>query len=408
MSGAPRPPAARTLTVSRATAGFIARGHPWVRPDRFTRGLERLRPGDAVDLVDDRGMALASALADPAAEVCARVFHRLPGKKFDPAAAIQRAWERRAALAAQAADAATTCYRVVHGEADFIPGLRVERYGDVIVAVLLAECLVPHLDALCRALQACLPGATVVVRDHRDDLRVRETASWRWNSDGTRGKLDPEATVTAHELGVPLLVRPFAGLATGVYVDQRATRQWLRPQASGKRVMNLFAYTGLFSTSLLQAGAAAALDVDLSAPALAQASDNARLAGVADRHRTQHGECRKILSALTETFDLIIVDPPTSAQGEGGWILRRDYPEVLSLAWAKLAPGGLLLAACNTLHGKPFALAEALTAACPGGRSVPTPALGEDLPQLKGFPEGRPFQLAAVIKSALQPVVRAG
>ncbi len=391
---------ARTLTVSRATAGFIARGHPWVRPDRFTRGLERLSPGDVVDLIDERGVALASALADPAAEVCARVFHRLPGKRFDAAAAIQRAWERRAPLhlLATSDDQRTTCYRVVHGEADFLPGLRVERVADVLIVVLMADCVATHLDAICQALHACLPNAIVVVRDHRDDLRVRETSSWRWQGPGIRSALDPVETVIGHEFGVPLVVRPYAGLATGIYVDQRPTRAWLRPQARGARVLNLFSYTGLFSISLLQAGAASAVDVDLSAPALAQAGDNARLAGVADRHRTMHGECRKVLSNLNEHFDRIIVDPPTSAHGEGGWILRRDYPEVLSLAWARLAPGGVLLAVCNTVHGKPFGLSEALAAACPGGHALPTPALGDDVPQLKGFPEGRPYVLAAVVR----------
>lgn len=404
MDTRPLPPPARSaalvLSVSRATAGFIARGHPWVRPDRFTRGLERLRAGDTVNLVDERGIALASALADPTAEVCARVFHRLPGKKFSPGEAIQRAWERRAELHAAAAAGHTTCYRVVHGEADFLPGLRVERYADVLVVVLLAECLTPHVEAICRALLGCLPSATIVVRDHRDDLRVRETASWRWLPDGSRGLLDPTAMVVGHELGVPVAVRPFAGLATGIYVDQRPTRAWLRPQAVGKRVLNLFAYTGLFSTSLLQAGAISAVDVDLSAPALAQATENAQLAGVASRHRTDHGECRKVLSAMGAEFDCIIVDPPTSAQGEGGWILRRDYPDVLRLAWAKLAPGGMLVACCNTLHGKTFGVGEALAAACPGGRAVATPALGEDVPQVKGFPEGRPYQLAAVVRPA--------
>ena len=388
----------KRLAVSRATAGFISRGHPWVRPDRFTRGLERLQAGDAVDLVDERGVALASALADPAAEVCARVFHRLPGKKFDAAAAIQRAWERRAELHAAANSGQTSCYRVVHGEADYLPGLRVERYAHVMVVVVLAECLAPHLDAVCRALLTCLPTATIVVRDHCDDLRVRETASWRWLPDGTKGELAAQAMIVGNELGVPVAIRPFAGLATGIYVDQRQTRAWLRPHVTGKSVLNLFAYTGLFSTSLLHAGAASALDVDLSAPALAQATENAQLAGVAQRHRTEHGECRKVLTALDQTFDRIIVDPPTSAQGEGGWILRRDYPEVLRLAWAKLAPGGLLLACCNTLHGKTFGVAEALSAACPGGQPVPTPGLGDDIPQVKGFPEGRPYQLAAVVR----------
>ena len=357
--------------------------------------MERLRTGQSVTLVDDRGRGLASALADPGAEVCARVFHRQPDKQFTPAEALQRAWKRRADLHA---DAGTTCYRVVHGEADYLPGLRVERYGDVLVAVVLADCLMLHLDELCRMLTELLPGATVVVRDHRDDVRRSAVRSWRWQADGGRGTLDAEASVTGHELGVPVLIKPFAGLATGIYVDQRGTRQWLRPQAVGKRVLNLFAYTGLFSTSLLHAGAASALDVDLSAPALALARDNARLANVTERHRTVTGECRTVLAGMSEQFDIVIVDPPTSAQGDGGWILRRDYPEVLRLAWERTAPGGLLLACCNTLHGKPFALREALREACPGARSVATPEPAGDVPLLSGFPEGRPWQLAAACR----------
>lgn len=385
------------LIVSRATVGFIERGHPWVRPDRFTRGMAQLRTGQSVTLVDDKGRGIASALADPGAEICARVFHRQPEKTFNPTEALHRAWKRRAELHA---DPSTTCYRVVHGEADYIPGLRIERYGEVLVVVILADCLLVHLDALCRSLLELQPGATVVVRDHREDVRRSAVRSWRWQANGDRGALDAQTSITAVELGVPVQLKPFAGLATGMYVDQRATRHWLRPQALGKRVLNLFAYTGLFSTSLLQAGAVAAVDVDLSAPALAQARDNAQLAGVSARHRTITGECRTVLADLSEQFDIVIVDPPTSAQGEGGWILRRDYPEVLRLAWARIAPGGLLLACCNTLHGKAFPLRDTLREACPGARTVPTPDPGLDIPLLSGFPEGRPWQLATALRPA--------
>jgi 23S rRNA (cytosine1962-C5)-methyltransferase len=392
----PRLPAPRSLVVSRATAGFLERGHPWVRPDRFTGSLHELQPGQVITLVDERGRQLASALADPQAEVCARVFHRLPGKAFDPAGAVTRAWERRSALHA---DPGTDCYRLVHGEADFLPGLRVERYASVLVILVLADCIVPHLDPIAATLASLLPGAEVLIRDHRSDIRRAAIATRRW---GSPAALDAEATVVGHELGVPVTIAPYDGLATGIYVDQRATRAWLRPHAAGKRVLNLFAYTGLFSTSLLAAGAVSALDLDLSAPALALASANARLAGVADRHRTRQGDCRSALAQLTEEFDLIIVDPPTSAQGgdggQGGWILRRDYAEVLHLAWQRLAPDGLLVAGCNTLHGKPFGLTEAVAAACPDGSNRPVPEPGEDIPLLKGFPEGRPWRLSAIVK----------
>ncbi len=385
----------KTLIVSRLTARFISAGHPWVRVDRFTRGLEALAPGDAVTLVDDTGRGLASAIADPANEICARVYHRQPGKSFDVAAAIARAWTKRDALHADAdAEAGSDCYRVVHGEGDFLPGLRVERHADVLIAVVFCDAIAAHLPAIITALGHCLPNARILIKDHRDDLRRRDVAV-RW-ADGST--VDPDLTVIGRELGVRYPLRPCAGLATGLYVDQRATRAWLRQFAPGARVLNLFAYTGAFSLSLLHAGAATAVDVDLGAPALARASEAAQLNGVANRHRIIHADCRRFLTDSTDLFDIAICDPPTAAQGGDGWIVRRDYPDLLRLLLPRLAPGGLLIACCNTLGGKAFALDTAVSDAANGLRLTPVPApqLGIDLPQLKGFQEGLPYRLLAV------------
>jgi 23S rRNA G2069 N7-methylase RlmK/C1962 C5-methylase RlmI len=93
-------------------------------------------------------------------------------------------------------------------------------------------------------------------------------------------------------------------------------------------------------------------------------------------------------------------DPPTAAQGGDGWILRRDYPEVLRAACARLAPSGMLVACCNTIGGKPFPLMDVVTEATRAAgvttSDVAVPALGEDLPALSGFPEGRPYRLVAI------------
>jgi len=399
------------LHVGRTTARFIQDGHPWVRPDRFTFGLDRLRAGDVVTLMDENGRGLASALADPTAEACARVFHRLPGKTFDPAAAIKRAWDRRAALHA---DPDTTVYRIVHGEADFIPGLRVERYGDVLVVEVRCDAIARYADAVATALAGLMPAARIVIKDHRDDLRRSPVANRMFDGDeasraGARRSqdvdpsrerraparlFDADEVVTVRELGVTLHARPFAGLATGIYLDQRATRAWLRPTIVGAKVLNLFAYTGAFSASLLAAGAAESTDVDVAAPALAIATANAEANGVADRHAAIQSDCGGFLAASNRTWDLIIIDPPTSALGDGSWVLRRDYPALLRLAWSRLAPGGRLVACCNTIHGKPFPLIETLVVL--GGERWDTPSLADDVPLLKGFPEGRPYQLAAV------------
>jgi len=373
----------RDLGVGRESAGFVQRGHPWIRPDRFTIGLDRLRPGEVVRLVDEHKRPVATALADPGATVCARVVP----DGWDPAAAARRAWQRRSALHA---DAATDCYRVVHGEADALPGLRVERLGTCLNAVVTAACILPHLDAALGALAACLPGCTVIVHDHLADLRRAGVRTRAW----PEGVVDPGLIVEARELGVTYPLRPAAGLACGIYVDQRATRAWLRRRAAGLSVLNLFAYTGAFSLSLLAAGATSATDVDLSQPSLDRAAEAAARNGLSG-HRIVRRDARSFLAAEQQRFDRVIIDPPTSAQGEDGWVARRDYPELLRLAWPRVTPGGLLLAISNSV-GKPFPLRETMRAACPSGKPVDGPDLGEDIPQLPGFPEGRPFRLTGM------------
>ncbi len=372
----------RDLIIGRESAGFVQRGHPWIRPDRFTKGLEALRAGEVVNLIDENRRHVALALSDPGATVCARV---LPAR-WDPAFAAGKAWERRAHLHA---DPATDCYRLVHGEADALPGLRVERFADCLAATVTAACIVPHLDAVLTALAQRLPGVRIVIHDHLADLQRSGVRSRMWPV----GTCDAETVVNGRELGVTYPLRPFAGIASGLYVDQRSTRHWLRGRAKGATVLNLFAYTGAFSLSLLAAGATAATDVDLSQPSLARAAETAALNGLTG-HRTVRQDARSFCSSDQGRYSLVIIDPPTSAQGGDGWIARRDYPDLLRLAWARVAPGGLLMAVSNTV-GKPFALREALLAACPGGRLSEGPPLDDDLPQRQGFPEGRPFRLAA-------------
>ena len=161
----------KEVRVGRQSAGFIARGHPWLRADRFTQGLDQVAPGTAVTLVDERGRRLASALADPGAAVAARVFHRQPDRPFDPAAALGRAWQRRKSLHA---DPATDCYRLVHGEADFLPGLVVERYAGVLVAQCRTRAMRAYRAALLAGLRTLAPAAQLIWREHLDDLRRRD------------------------------------------------------------------------------------------------------------------------------------------------------------------------------------------------------------------------------------------
>ncbi len=380
----------KKLIVGRVSADFIKRGHPWVRPDKFTQGLEKLETGEAVTLVDQQGHGIASALIDRHDATCARVYHQRPDRPFQATEAFYRAWEKRAALHA---DEQTTCYRIVHGEADFLPGLRVERYGNIIVLVLLAPCMQVYLDKLIAAAQNCAPEARLVIKEHTTDIRKEQIRCY----DRNRQNCDPNETVIAQECGAFIEVAPFADLATGIYVDQRCTRTWLHNMCAGKSVLNLFAYTGVFSSSLLVAGASQAVDVDLSGPALETAVRNAELNAVSQQHTVVKSDCGSFLKQDNHSYDIIIVDPPTSARGasqakKGNWILRRDYPALLAAASKRLSPHGMIISCCNTL-GKPFPLANNIDKALPDATVVSAPQLADDIPQKKGFPEGRPWRM---------------
>ncbi|MCX8040598.1 MAG: class I SAM-dependent methyltransferase [Planctomycetota bacterium] len=372
------------LVIGRASAAFVQRGHPWVRVDRWTRGLAGLRPGQRVQLCDEHGRRLAEALADPESPICARVVP----EHWDAVSAARAAWQRRAPLHR---DPQTDCYRLVHGEADALPGLRVDRYGACLIATVSAGCIQPYLDAVLGALAELASPDLVVVHEQLADLRCAPVRSWRW----PERVAVPEVQREGRELGVSFLLRPAGGLNPGLYVDQRATRAWLRQRARGARVLNLFAFTGAFSVSLLCAGAAAATDVDIAASALQRAADNAERNGVGARHRALRSDARTFCARSLERYDLVIIDPPTAAQGERSWVARRDYPELLRLAWRLLEPGGLLLAVSNT-QGRPLPLADLVSQSCPGAQRLAGPELAEDVPLLPGFPEGRPYRLVAV------------
>lgn len=379
----------RHLCIGRQSAAFISRGHPWLRKDRFTGSLAGLDNGDVVTLCDEQRRPLASALIDREhPTICARVFHRQGDRDFDPVAACTRALQQRTKLLSQGD---TNCLRLIHGEGDYLPGIRVERLGPALHVVVMSCCIRPYVERIASycADYCGIPGHQVVIREHLDDQRRKPTRARML--DGS--PLDPDWQVPGQELGVPVCVQPAAGLATGIYVDQRGTRRWLAQRCAGGRVLNLFAYTGLFSTSMLVAGAAQAVSVDLSAPALALAQENARIAQVAERHQVIHGDCLSFCQENGEQYDWIICDPPTAAQGGRGWVARRDYPKLLQAMVPLLSPQGYMLACVNTL-GKPYDLGRALGAA--GLQTLAperAPQLEEDIPQRKGFHEGRPYQL---------------
>jgi 23S rRNA (cytosine1962-C5)-methyltransferase len=178
-----------------------------------------------------------------------------------------------------------------------------------------------------------------------------------------------------HEHGVPYEARLSEGLRTGLFLDQRDNRALLRRLANGKRVLNLFGYTGSFSVAALVGGATSAITVDVSKAALSWADRNVARLGCADRHHSLAEDAfvaLKTFAARGERFDCVVVDPPSySTSKHGRFRAIKDYERLCGAALEVLSPDGILLA-CLNHHGiaQPMLRRFVQAAAHTGGRSI--------------------------------------
>jgi 23S rRNA (cytosine1962-C5)-methyltransferase len=324
----------------------LLRRHPWVFQGSIEKG--RADPGETVRVESHDGAFLAWGAYSPESQIRVRAW------SFDEAERIDtKFFERRlaAAIALRARMAVPSDgVRLVHGEADGLPGLVVDRYGDILSVQFLATGVERWKAAIADALLA-LTGCTRLYE--RSDASVRaleglpSVRAWlRGGSD------DPAASrVTIHESGWQLTVDVAEGHKTGYYLDQRDNRarfaQLVRHYGC-KSVLNCFSYTGGFSVAALAGGATRVISVDSSAAALARAHEHVALNGFDPAlHETRDADVNAFLRERLnagEGFDAIVLDPPkfapTAAHADRA---SRAYKDINRLALKLLNPGGLLL-----------------------------------------------------------------
>ncbi|MES2844518.1 MAG: class I SAM-dependent rRNA methyltransferase [Pseudomonadota bacterium] len=330
----------------KAEARAIRHGFPWVYADELVtdRRTQNLAPGALAVLEDGERRVLGLVTVNTNSKIIARMLDR------DPAAQIDQAWfearlTRALALRERLYDA--PYYRLVHAEADGLPGIVIDRFGDVAVIQPNAAWAEGLLEPLTAALMA-VTGVTAVVKNATGRSR------------GLEG-LSEETTVIAGEvagaLAVPMngatyMADVTGGQKTGLFYDQRPNHAFAARLARGARVLDVFTHVGGFALAALAQGATHALAVDASAAALALAGQGAAATGVADRFTTRQGDAFVVLESLGEdgaNFDLVICDPPAFAPAkpalEAG---LRAYERLARLAAPLVAPGGyLVLCSCS-------------------------------------------------------------
>jgi 23S rRNA (cytosine1962-C5)-methyltransferase len=282
------------------------------------------------------------------------------GRASRAGAASREGWRERLAVAARARyelvrGGDTTAFRLANEGADGLPrGVAVDLYGPyAVVHVHDAAGRAPYLDALADGLEALgvrgvyvkyhPRGASTLADPGRDDIAPATPL---------RGEAAPES-LWVKEAGLRLLCRLGAGLATGLYLDQRDNRARVRAAAAGRSVLNLFAYTGAFSVAAAAGGARRTATVDVSRPALAWAAENLRANGFVDerQHRVVRDDALVFLRRAAvrgDRYDLIIVDPPSFATTKASrFVVDQDAGTLLASTFAVAAPGALVLACTN-------------------------------------------------------------
>lgn len=322
----------------------ILRGHRWVFSNEIAGSLAGLEPGSWVEVVSSRGVVLGSGPVNPNVLIAVRLVcppGRSPSREFF-LGLLRNAAERRRRLYG----AGESCLRLVFGESDGLPGLVVDRYGDVVVyqvSTLGMARMEPLMQDL--MMEVLNPRALV----YRNDGRMRALEGLPLEKGVARGDLPGEIEVEMN--GLRFVVDPLNGQKTGLFLDQRENRLALRRYAEGRRVLDLFCYGGGWSLSALAAGAASATGVDESAEAVRQAEANARLNGMEDRARFLREDVFSYFRrAGREKFDLVVLDPPAFAKS------RQNLPEALKgytdlnrRALLALEPGGILIT-CSCSH----------------------------------------------------------
>jgi 23S rRNA (cytosine1962-C5)-methyltransferase len=370
----------------------VRAGHPWVFRDALAGRPLREAPGAAVDLVDPTGGFVARGLFDPEGPIAVRVFTRDPSVSLTTDVVRARVLAARALRERLLPDMLGAC-RVVHGEADGLPGVGVDRYGDFLVVQLFSAALEPLAPTL-RAALAEVWSPRAIYEQHR--FRPQTGEGPRAPAQLVHGEAAPIEVEVAED-GLTFAVDVTAPLSTGLFFDLRNGRRAVARLAAGRRVLNLFSYTGAFSVHAARAGAAEVVSVDLAARAHARARKNLQASGLTEAgHEFIAGDAAKVLARMAERgrrFDLVIVDPPSFAQAKGHvFVAQKDYRDLVEAALCVTAPGGLLACASNTaklpLDDFDRILGDGAARARRSLAIVERVALPPDFPVPAGFPEG--------------------
>ena len=339
-----------SVQLKKGEGRTLKAGGAWIYDNEIDQISQDAEDGGLVDVLDFDGYPLGTGFLNRRSKITVRMLSRKAGAVIDEAflrGRVQAAWDYRKAVVE------TDSCRVIFGEADFLPGLVVDKFSDVLVVESLAlgidRLKMPILRLLCEVLEQ--DGVHIRGIYERSDAKVRRQEGMEPFKGFLSEPFDTKVPIT--ENGVNYLVDVAEGQKTGFFLDQKYNRRAIQRLCRGGRVLDCFTHTGSFALNAGLAGAESVLGVDASELGVAQARENAALNELSGTVTFQCADVFDLLPELEnrgERFDVVILDPPAFTKSRNSVKNAvKGYREI-NLRGMKLVKDGGYLATCSCSH----------------------------------------------------------
>ncbi len=338
------------VTLKKGEGRTLKNGGAWVYDNEIDSVAGSFENGDIVTVRDFDGYFLGYGFINTRSKITVRLLSRKQDTVIDRGfimTRVKNAWEYRK----QTID--TSCCRVIFGEADYLPGIVVDKFSDVLVVESLALGIDRLKPVILDCLKEVLAADGILIRGiyERSDAKVRLLEGMERFKGFIGDPFDTNVEIT--ENGVRYMVDVMDGQKTGFFLDQKNNRAAIQKLCRGKRVLDCFTHTGSFALNAGIAGAAEVLGVDASETAVRQASKNSALNNLQDRVKFLCADVFELLPELEakgETFDVVILDPPAFTKSRNSVKNAvKGYREI-NLRGIRLVKDGGFLATCSCSH----------------------------------------------------------
>lgn len=380
------------VVLKKGGGRYLKSGGQWIYDNEIDRIEGDFEPGDILEIRDFDDFFLGRGYVNPRSTITVRMLERYHNDEID-----ETFWEKRVreALEYRKSVVDTSSCRVIFSEADFLPGLVVDKFEDVLVCECETLGMERHKELICNLVKKVLEEDGISIRGiyERSDASVRKLEGLEKKKGFIGESFDTDVIIC--ENGVKYRVNIEEGQKTGFFLDQKYNRLAAAGLCRGKRVLDCFTHTGSFALNAGRAGAESVLGVDASDLAIKQAEDNAKLNGLEEKVKFMAADVFDLLPELiekNEKYDVVILDPPAftkSRQAVKNAV--KGYREI-NLRGMKLVKNGGYLCTCSCSHFMtPELLEKTINEAAKGARKrlrlVQVRYQSPDHPYLQGVPE---------------------